>query len=884
MLRTLLRAGLCGAILLVGLSAALAQEKDKDGEDYRRFFRKPETALEYWNALRFELDVGRPDLAAKHLRGLINRKPTEKEALSIIDKDGLTAILQLRNVLTWSSDKKEQAQALKDVDALIGAATAAQKKRLGDPARIRALIDQLKATPEERAYALRELYKSGSYAIPILVDRLIKATDPADRLTVLQALERMGPSATAPLVAALDSDNAVAKVEILDILHRKHARYSKQIVPFLWYLTASKTEAPAVRKKATAVLADMLDLPASRLTPAKVALTRLAESYYRHEVDFGDKGAVTTWRLDDKTKGLVTGWPGIPTVSASQAEEYYGLRFARQALDLDPSYRPAQIVLLSLAIDKAVERGGIGVPLTRIAPTVAELLAKSSPELVIAVLDRALSEKRTGVVLETVRSLGERAERSARRPTGRGEPPLVRALYYPDPRVQLAAVEALVRIPGPPVPKTTARMVEILARALTPMVAVLPGRKVLVAVGDPEWRTKVRGIVADTGIDPVVAGTGREAMQKLRSEADIQAVLLDSTLPYPGLESLLAQMRADVDVGRIPILLAAVPETRRSHDAAARYQILSKRRDALLRDTQRYRGRIAGIVEAEGNELSQISAIRTLSSDERAKMSRQVVAKYDAQRETVEREESESVTLLKDMASLEREMADLTRTYDLESELRQSSLSRFTSRYENVRVVHASLLTDAVALETTLLRDVRGAGVALTPAEQKQAAESAIRILASLAAGRPAGYDIKPAEAGILETVHAGRLSPEGQIAAIHAASHLRGERPQLELSRVIQDGARPLPVRIAAASALVETIQRFGILLSEEQFAPLRTLAAEGKVDAKLKERLDILLGSVRPGDRTTGLNLREYKPAPAAIIPPPPAPVPPAKKDEKK
>ena len=39
-------------------------------------------------------------------------------------------------------------------------------------------------------------------------------------------------------------------------MHRKHGQYSKQIVPFLWYLTASNTESPAVRKKALAVLSD----------------------------------------------------------------------------------------------------------------------------------------------------------------------------------------------------------------------------------------------------------------------------------------------------------------------------------------------------------------------------------------------------------------------------------------------------------------------------------------------------------------------------------------------------------------------------------------------------------------------------------------------------
>ncbi len=418
MRRYLLRCVLCGAIVFAALSAAVAQDKDKDSEDYRRFFRKPETVKEFWNAVQFELDVGRADLAAKHLHGLMEKKPTEADLLKIVDKDGLVAILRLRNVPVWSRVKAEQDATVKEVKTLVAAATAAQKKRLGDPARIRSLILQLQATPEERDYALRELFKSGSYAVPIMVDSLIKATDAADRLALLQALERMGPAATAPLVAALDCDSEQSKLDILKILRDKHSRYRKQILPFLWYLSASKKEMPEVRKKAIALLADFLELPVTRLVSAKVALTREAERYYRHEVAFGDKGAVTIWRWDEATKSLVTGWPGSPTVSASQAEEYYGLRFAREALELDPEYRPAQVVMLSLAIEKAVERGGVGTPLSRSAPTVAELLSKSSPELVIEVLERAMQESRTGVVIEAVRSLG--ASRRTNRETANG--------------------------------------------------------------------------------------------------------------------------------------------------------------------------------------------------------------------------------------------------------------------------------------------------------------------------------------------------------------------------------------------------------------------------------------------------------------------------------
>src|SRR5438105_3097171 len=100
MLRVAFRLGLAGVMLVAGLSLAFAQDTD----DYRKLFRKPETPLEFWNSLEFELDVGRNDLAAKHLRGLIEKKPDDKALLTIVDKVGLTPILRLRLISKWSDD------------------------------------------------------------------------------------------------------------------------------------------------------------------------------------------------------------------------------------------------------------------------------------------------------------------------------------------------------------------------------------------------------------------------------------------------------------------------------------------------------------------------------------------------------------------------------------------------------------------------------------------------------------------------------------------------------------------------------------------------------------------------------------------------------------
>jgi hypothetical protein len=271
----------------------------------------------------------------------------------------------------------------------------------------------------------------------------------------------MGPATIPPLLAALDSDSPLLKLDILDVLRERHARYAREVAPFLVYVAASKSELGLVRKKATSLLAEFLGVPADRLPIPKVALTRQAERYYQKKVTFADPKAVAVWRWDGK--GLVQGWPGATTVDADRAEEYYGLHFARQALALDPTYRPAQLVALSLAVDKAMARAGTPA---KLPPAVAELVARSNSSLLIEALERAIRDRRTGLVRALTRALADRGEVGPLGPKVGGEPVLVRALYYPDAAVQFAAADGLLRARAAVAPKTASRVVEVLNEAL----------------------------------------------------------------------------------------------------------------------------------------------------------------------------------------------------------------------------------------------------------------------------------------------------------------------------------------------------------------------------------------------------------------------------------
>ncbi len=229
-----------------------AIDEVRPGEEYRQFFKKPTTVPQYWTAMSFELEVGKKDLAAMLLHGMLNLKPTDEELVKIEEQDGMIAFLRLRNIRPWvppipvndrffkeelariqkeggddSENKsakvrdewdaqkkvynaavKLNEQAYKDVEELIKLVTTAVKKHLSDPARINKYVQALKASREEREYALKELFRSGALVTPYLLNELRSAST-EERPLIMGALIRLGDNIVPPLLAALDTeDNA----------------------------------------------------------------------------------------------------------------------------------------------------------------------------------------------------------------------------------------------------------------------------------------------------------------------------------------------------------------------------------------------------------------------------------------------------------------------------------------------------------------------------------------------------------------------------------------------------------------------------------------------------------------------------------------------------
>jgi CheY-like chemotaxis protein len=896
MIPKLLRFGTGVAFLMILLSPMTAQEKQppmekappggdaaaKDLEDYRQFFKKPETVEEYWKAMQFEIDVGQYGIAAQMLRGLIAKQPTDDELVQLETKYGMAAFLKLRTLPPfldrdqkrprWSENPKVQQQALDDIEQLINLVTAAVKKKLADRERIVKYVQALTADPEEAAFALKQLYPYRALAVPPLIDELRAARTDEDRLALRNALRKLPPDVIPPLVAALDSDDANL---ILDVLTVFVQRGAKETVPYLWYLSVSPAHPETVRAKATAALVFFLDVPASKLPPAKLALTREAERYYQHQVAFPDPKAVVIWRWEKK--GIVQGWPGAETVPATKAEEYYGLHFARQALALDPAYQPAQETLLSIALEKTLETADLSLPLAKISPSVHELLTASGVDVLLAVLERALTEQRSTVVLACVRALGERVEARASKPTGRGEPALVRALDYGSERVQMAAAESLLRMPTSPSSIAKQRIVEILNRNLAVVNRVSLESKVIVASSETEARQRMAQAVTVSGFEPIALSSGREVLRRLNAASDISAIIVESTLPDPGLASFIAQLRADVNASRLPLLVLAVPDNAESRELVKKYAADRARLDVLISRTRAYRVLRQDLQVKYEQSVANInkSGITGQSANRDYQIAVQT-AQHRDELQVLANKYPDGTVMDKEAQDIEKRLKALEARYSAQCQRREEALKRWLEGYQTVAVAPLGSLEDPKKLRYRLFgEEGKTETKPLTEAEHKEYAEKAIQYFARMARGEIDGYYLQPFADTIYNALRGAKLSEKGQADAIDVVVHLSALRSQTELTDVVLDEKRPLGLRVKATDALITHIQQNSLLLVGDALARLRKLYEESAQVPEWKDfraKLAVLQGSLRPDTRSTGERLRDYQPAvPAAPAAPP-------------
>lgn len=535
----------------------------KAQEEYRVFFKKPENAIEFWSAIKFEMDLGKFDLAALHLKLMLEKEPPEdvdKDLVKLEQAEGMSAFLRLKQVRPkdWSDYPPFQKEAVANVDKLIDRITKAVEKHLSDPDRIKKFIGRLDApTPEERAYAYVQLARSRERAAPYLIEAIRINHDKPVYPKLRETMLRIGPE-TVPVyleVFKAQNDKDYRDIELrLNLLEIIRVRDDRRVIPYLWHMSASKKYPQAVREKAKETLASLLRISVNDLPPAREALVAQAERFYQHKVHYTEGRPVQIWRWDGQSVAIT------PTeLTPYQAEEFFGMRYAREALDLDPSYQPAQVVLLSLMLERYYKPEVDQILLRPMPPKMHELLTTIDADVVMVVLDRALAERQIPVALPLIQALGERGELRAARPGVAGQPRgITKGLYDPDRRIQYASMRAMLKMPrGTSPPVGSERIVELSRRFLASSAAP----KALIVHTPAEQEAPIRQFAKDLGYEAVLAPKVNDAVNLAKKTADFDLLILERGMVEVEFPFVYSQLRQHHDVAGIPMLVV-VPKGR----------------------------------------------------------------------------------------------------------------------------------------------------------------------------------------------------------------------------------------------------------------------------------------------------------------------------------
>ncbi|WP_254053640.1 HEAT repeat domain-containing protein [Singulisphaera sp. GP187] len=497
------------------------------------FSKEPQTPLELWEAADYLLRTGQVQQAVPYLNKFMKSKPDDAVLLQIRDRYGVGSVLRLDNY-------PETRVLARPLSSLLAAASLRSSTR---PDRIQRFVNTLTKSAEEQEYALERLREAGPYAVPYVVQALDRANLPAEeRALIAYNLGRLDRSAVPPLIAVLDSADGRLAADAASALG---AIGDARAVPSLTPLAATTNLGSPARDAARRAIARLTgrSFDSQSRSPVRV-LADEARKYHRHAFLFpGDSALIWEWDAEQKV-------PVPRQVSRSDAEAFFGQRLAREALKLDPSDVPAQVVLVSQALEKAVEKVGFKA-VTSNDPTGAYASALAAgPNVLGQVLQTAITDGKTDLAAVAATALGQISDRDVLT-SGRRVHPLVEALSSSGRRAQFAAARALVLLEPQRPFAGSSQVVPILAR----FVANQPAPRAVVIDGNLDRGNLLASHLKALGYDPQVARTGADGFRAASDGADVELILIDTHQvggPWR-LVDILANLRADARTAGIPI-------------------------------------------------------------------------------------------------------------------------------------------------------------------------------------------------------------------------------------------------------------------------------------------------------------------------------------------
>jgi HEAT repeat protein len=497
------------------------------------FAQDPKTPGDLWSAIDYLTRTGQSKKAVPYLEKFLKSSADDESLMAIRDKFGAGSILRL-------ADHPETA---KYAEPIVSKLTAAAERYATQSARLARAMAGLSGSPGEQDYAVARLKEAGPFAVPALVETLDHPGITSEQRNLLvRNMGKLESAVVPPLLAALDSENPRLVTDVATALGQIG---DPRAIPFLTYTAAADEVAPGVRKAAQTAIGRLTGRPftAQPRAPEQV-LTDAAWQFHRHQVEFpGDPIAVWVW---DKKRKV----PVPRSMRRAEAESYFGLRLARQAVRLQPKNLEAQTALVSQSLEEAIHRVGFSAFPAQDQATFASAV-QAGPSVLTEVLKAAVADGKDELAAAAASALGQVTDRNLLSREGRVHP-LVDALWAPAARVQFAAAKALVNVaPARPFPGSS-RLVPTLSRFLT--AQTLP--RAVVIDSNPNRGSQVKGSLQALGYDAVMETRGEEGFLAAAQTADVELVLVSHALDRSaswGLTDTLSNLKSDTRTAYLPV-------------------------------------------------------------------------------------------------------------------------------------------------------------------------------------------------------------------------------------------------------------------------------------------------------------------------------------------
>jgi hypothetical protein len=400
-------------------------------------------------------------------------------------------------------------------------------------ARLKESISLLNGTVRQRILAEERLEEAGEYAVPLLLESLQNSSDAQTARRVRDMLTQIGRDAVVPLSVALphlDNNSKLVVIKTLGDIRYPHS------APAIVSVFQDENEPPAVKKAASQALAR---IGVDETINLSDLLTVVANQYF-DGIDsviispVGDLNLHWYWHPQNNLDML-----DVP-------QEIYGdvmaMTHASNALSINPKNEIAMGLFVAANLRRDRKLAGKNDLVHGDLPYSPAFYATVfGPHVAQMVLDRALALEDTALALEAITALSETAGAES---LLSGEKPMIRAMYYPDRRVQYESALTLAStLPKKPFTGSY-RVVPLLASAVRS-----GGDLFAIVIGDDaEARREMAAFLNTNGWS--VVGQGSSAAEAV----DLAGVV-------PGIDLAVVLSRSSIQGTAIADELASLPKT-----------------------------------------------------------------------------------------------------------------------------------------------------------------------------------------------------------------------------------------------------------------------------------------------------------------------------------